>query len=138
MHNINRLIINKATASLSVNFTKHAFDNTACENAEHDNSSAIELSFEYLRVFAPTDDKGKAIALPPKVYHKKQVLLLKIESVGKHGYRFIFDDGHSNIYSSDYLQLLGAEYQQRWQHYLASTTTVVNSREATIEIKEVK
>jgi len=89
-------------------------------------------------VYAPTDDKGKAIGEIPKVYHKKQVQLLNIESVGKHGYRFIFDDGHSNIYNEDYLLTLATEYQQRWQRYLSSTSTVSNSREAMIEIKEVK
>tara|TARA_R110000744_G_scaffold32496_1_gene76055 strand:- start:416 stop:802 length:387 start_codon:yes stop_codon:yes gene_type:complete len=128
MSKIKHFVINTTAANLSV-----LFDDT-----EKNSSKAIDLSFEYLRVFAPTDDKGQAINLPPKVYHKKQVQLLKIESVGKHGYRFIFDDNHSNIYNADYLQLLAAEYQQRWQHYLQSTATAVNSREATIEIKELK
>ena len=133
MSKVNRFVINNTTASLSV-----LFANNELESTEQNNTSAIDLSFEYLRVFAPTDDKGQAIGLTPKVYHKKQVKLLKIESVGKHGYRFIFDDSHSNIYSSDYLRLLGEEYQQRWQHYLQSVSTAANSREAMIEIKEVK
>jgi len=128
MSKIKRFVINSSTASLSILF----------DNVNKNDGHAIDLSFEYLRVFAPTDDKGQATGLTPKIYHKKQVQLLKIESVGKHGYRFIFDDNHSNIYSVDYLQLLGAEYQQRWQHYLTSTTTAINSREATIEIKELK
>ena len=128
MHNINRFVINNAASVLSV------FLNKDKQGADH----TIELSVEYLRVYAPTDDKGKAIGEIPKVYHKKQVQLLKIESVGKHGYRFIFDDGHSNIYNEDYLLTLAAEYQQRWQRYLSSTSAVSNSREAMIEIKEVK
>lgn len=128
MHNINRFVINNAASVLSV------FLNKDKQGADH----TIELSVEYLRVYAPTDDKGKAIGEIPKVYHKKQVQLLKIESVSKHGYRFIFDDGHSNIYNEDYLLTLAAEYQQRWQRYLSSTSAVSNSREAMIEIKEVK
>ena len=104
MSKIKHFVINTTAANLSV-----LFDDT-----EKNSSKAIDLSFEYLRVFAPTDDKGQ------------------------HGYRFIFDDNHSNIYNADYLQLLAAEYQQRWQHYLQSTATAVNSREATIEIKELK
>tara|TARA_R110002124_G_scaffold63013_1_gene172081 strand:+ start:25044 stop:25430 length:387 start_codon:yes stop_codon:yes gene_type:complete len=128
MNIIKRFVIDKATATLSI----------LDDNAEQDNSKAIKLSFEYLRVFAPTNDKGQAIGSTPKVFHKKQVQLLKIESVAKHGYRFIFDDHHSNIYSDDYLQLLTVEYQQRWQRYQQSTDTAINSREATIEIKEVK
>lgn len=133
MSKVNRFVINNTTASLSVLFTNNEFEST-----EQNSNKAIDLSFEYLRVFAPTDDKGQATGLTPKVYHKKQVKLLKIESVGKHGYRFIFDDNHSNIYSGDYLQLLSVEYQQRWQGYIQSVTTAANSREATIEIKEVK
>lgn len=133
MSKVNRFVINNATACLSV-----LFDESAFGSVEQDSSNAIDLSFEYLRVFAPTDDKGQAIGLTPKIYHKKQVQLLKIESVGKHGHRFIFNDGHSNIYSGDYLQRLAAEYQQRWQQYLQSANTAINSREATIEITELK
>lgn len=126
MHKINRFVINSADATLSVQF----------DNAKKDNNST-NLSFEYLRVFSPTDDKGKSIGATPQVYHKKQVQLLTIESVGKHGYRFIFDDNHSNIYSTDYIQVLSAEQEQRWQHYLASANSTINNREATIEIKEL-
>ena len=128
LRNISRFILNKTASALSISFEKD----------KQSSPTTIELSIEYLRVYAPTDDKGKAIGEIPKVYHKKQVQLLNIESVGKHGYRFIFDDGHSNIYNEDYLLTLATEYQQRWQRYLSSTSTVSNSREAMIEIKEVK
>lgn len=128
MSKIKRFVLNKATAVLSI----------FSHNADEDNSKAFHLSFEYLRVFAPTNDKGQASSSVPNVFHKKQVQLLKIESVAKHGYRFIFDDHHSDIYSVAYLQLLATEYQQRWQQYLANTGTAANSREATIEITEVK
>jgi len=128
MSKINRFVINNTAATLSVLFDK----------VEQERSKAVDLSFEYLRVFSPTKDKGQPIGSMPKVYHKKQVQLVKIESVGKHGYRFIFDDNHSDIYSLDYLQVLAAEQQQRWQDYLQSANTAINSREATIEIKELK
>jgi DUF971 family protein len=128
MDKIKRFIINGSTASLAIVFNR----------IDQDDAKTIELSFEYLRVFAPTDDKGQATGFTPKVYHKKQVQLIKIESVAKYGYRFIFDDGHSNIYSSEYLTVLATEYESRWQHYLQSANTAINSREATIEIKEVK
>lgn len=128
MSKVQQFAINKTTSSLSI----------FSSDDEQDDDNAIHLSFEYLRVFAPTNDKGQATGAIPKVYHKKQVKLLAIESVAKYGYRFIFDDGHSNIYSDDYLQILASEYQQRWQNYLQSTSAAINSREATIEIKEVK
>ena len=101
MSNITGFTIHRQAASLSIQF----------DGLEQDSA---ELSFEYLRVFAPTDDKGQPTGLTPKVYHKKQVQLLRIESVGIHGYRLIFDDGHSNTYSAAYIQVLLAEYEQRW------------------------
>ena len=125
MTNINRFTIDRAKASVLIQFDELE-------------QTGAELSFEYLRVFAPTDDKGKPTGLLPKVYHKKQVQLLGIESVGKHGFRLMFDDDHSNTYSDEYLHVLVAEYEQRWQHYINSVNTAINSREATIEIKEVK
>ena len=135
MSKIKRFVINKATGNLSI-FIDDAPANLS-DNQQAD-IHAIDLSFEYLRVFSPSNDKGQPTGTTPKVYHKKQVQLVKIESVGTHGYRFIFDDEYSNIYNSDYLQLLALEYQQRWQRYLESTSTAINSREATIEFKEVK
>jgi len=125
MSNITGFTIHRQAASLSIKF----------DGLEQDSA---ELSFEYLRVFAPTDDKGQPTGLTPKVYHKKQVQLLRIESVGIHGYRLIFDDGHSNTYSAAYIQVLLAEYEQRWQHYMKSANSAINSREATIDFKEVK
>lgn len=127
MLKINRFVINSTDACLTLQF----------DNAKRDNSNT-SLSFEYLRVFSPTDEKGNPVETTPKVYHKKQVQLLTIESVGKHGYRFIFDDNHSNIYSAEYIQVLVAEQRQRWQLYLASTDQTINNREATIEITELK
>ena len=125
MSNITGFTIHRQAASLSIQF----------DGLEQDSA---ELSFEYLRVFAPTDDKGQPTGLTPKVYHKKQVQLLRIESVGIHGYRLIFDDGHSNTYNAAYIQVLLAEYEQRWQHYMKSANSAINSREATIDFKEVK
>lgn len=138
MGKINRFVINKKTASLTLIFDNVIHQDTAHLDSNKDGNKTMGLSFEYLRVYAPTDDKDQPTGSTPKVYHKKQVKLLNIESVGKHGYRLIFDDNHSNIYDADYLHLLCDEYQQRWQHYLQSASTAINNREATIEIKEVK
>jgi len=93
------------------------------------------LSFEYLRVFTPT------VSNPPKqlplVTHKKVVMLVAIEYVGKHGYRLVFDDQHSAIYSTEYLALITKEYEQRWQHYLTEIQTSGHSREAMINITQL-
>jgi DUF971 family protein len=111
---------------------------TALLSITYDDNAVAELSFEYLRVFAPTDAKGQPTGATPAVFHKKQVQLTTIELAGKHGYRFIFDDGYSGIYAPEYLSMLDTQHTERWQHYLLSIDSVANSREATIEIKEVK
>ncbi len=92
------------------------------------------LSFEYLRISSPNANSKKPQAI---ISHKKQVQLLAIESVGKHGYRFIFDDQHSAIYSDDYLKKLITEQEVRWQAYLDELKFSGHSREAMIMIKEV-
>ena len=96
MSKIKRFVINKATGNLSI-FMDDALADVS-DNQQAD-INAIDLSFEYLRVFSPSNDKGQPTGTTPKVYHKKQVQLVKIESVGTHGYRFIFDDE-----SQQYLQ----------------------------------
>lgn len=98
-----------------------------------DNSKVAQLSFEYLRVSPPaTDNKQQML-----VSHKKSIILSTIENVGKHGYRLVFDDQHSAIYSSDYLELLIKEHDQRWQHYLSELKDSGHSREATINITQL-
>jgi DUF971 family protein len=92
------------------------------------------LSFEYLRISSPTDTAKKAKTV---ISHKKQVQLLAIEPVAKHGYRFLFDDQHSAIYSDDYLQKLITEQEPRWQAYLDELNSSGHSREAMITIKQV-
>ncbi|PCH96033.1 MAG: hypothetical protein COB83_06855 [Gammaproteobacteria bacterium] len=118
--NIKKFIINNADKSLTINFIK---------------GKAGCLSFEYLRVFTPT------MASSPKqktlVTHKKIVMLSAIESVGKHGFRLIFDDQHSAIYSSEYLALLIKEYEPRWQHYLTELQASGHSRETMINITQL-
>jgi len=92
-----------------------------------------QLSFEYLRVFSPiTGNKQQVL-----VSHKKSVILTAIENVGKHGYRLLFDDQHSEIYSSDYLALLIKEQDQRWQYYLAELKDSGQSREPMINITQL-
>jgi DUF971 family protein len=120
---IKRFIINKAdkTLSLLVKLT------TAQDEL-------YLLPFEYLRISSPL---GLSKKTKEVISHKKQVLLLTIEPVAKHGYRFIFDDQHSEIYSDDYLMTLVSEQDIRWQSYLDDLKSSGHSREAMIMIKEV-
>ena len=98
-----------------------------------DNSKVSQLSFEYLRVCSSVTDNKQQVL----VAHKKSIILSTIENVGKHGYRLVFDDQHSAIYSSDYLELLIKEHDQRWQHYLSELKDSGHSREATINITQL-
>jgi DUF971 family protein len=117
---INQFVINKSSKSIAINFTH---GDTAC------------LSFEYLRVFTPSNNNlAKQGTL---VTHKKEETLSLIENLGKHGYRFIFDDQHSAIYSEGYLTQLIQEYEQRWQHYQDELKASGHSREALINIKQL-
>lgn len=95
---------------------------------------SLNLSFEYLRVFSPAEAQAKN---PQLVAHKKLVMLAIIESVGKHGYRFIFDDGHHAIYPVDYLLDLAESYEARWNEYLQQIEQSPLSREPSINFKEV-
>ena len=96
---------------------------------------AVCLSFEYLRVFTPAmNNSHKKQTL---VTHKKLIDLLAIESVGKHGYRLVFDDQHSAIYTPEYFSILIKEYEERWQLYLAELKASGHSREAMINITQL-
>lgn len=118
--NIKKFIINKNEKQLTINFFS---GKPAC------------VSFEYLRVFTPkVAGSSKQQAL---VTHKKSIVLSAIENVGKHGYRFTFDDQHSAIYSAEYLLVLVNEHKQRWQHYLAELKSSAHSREAIINITQL-
>ncbi|MCI2284850.1 gamma-butyrobetaine hydroxylase-like domain-containing protein [Colwellia sp. MSW7] len=117
---IKQFTINTNKKSITIHFVH---GDTAC------------LDFEYLRVFSP--NQQKSTKQQTLVTNKKVVLLLSIENVGKHGFRFVFDDQHSAIYTTEYLNLLITEYEQRWQHYLAEIKNSGHSREAMIDITQL-
>lgn len=102
--------------------------------------NTAELTFEYLRVFSPQErqkaNPQKSEAKTPQVFHKKQVKLLNIEPVGKHGYRFIFDDEFSDIYSNEDLTNLTLHFNEWWAAYTNSLSSI-NSREESINFKAV-
>jgi len=120
---IKRFIINKTDKSLSL-----------LVNLAKTQEKSYLLSFEYLRISSPVSSAKKPQTV---ISHKKQVQLLAIESVAKHGYRLIFDDQHSAIFSDDYLQRLITEQTPRWQTYLDELKSSGHSREAMINIKQV-
>lgn len=113
------------------NFTINNIENSL--TVIRNDSKKFQLSFEYLRVFTPPlGNKQQAL-----VSHKKSIILTAIENVGIHGYRLVFDDQHSAIYSSEYLEQLIAEHDQRWQHYITELKASGHSREAMINITQL-
>ncbi|MBU2870129.1 gamma-butyrobetaine hydroxylase-like domain-containing protein [Colwellia sp. E2M01] len=126
---IAQFILNQAQHSLTINFAESVGSN-------RENQQGAELSFEYLRISSPNELAKKA-KQGQVVCHKKEVNLSRIESVAKHGYRFIFDDEHSAIYSEDYIQTLIAEQDSRWQSYLVELKASGHSRETMIDFKQL-
>lgn len=103
-------------------------------------NNIISLTYEYLRIFSPSElNKAKSNTnspFIPKVFHKKNVTIVAIESVGKHGYRMVFDDGHYDIFSSDELLTLSQQFEQCWPLYIKSLSST-NSREESINFKPI-
>lgn len=116
---IDRFTLNQSQKTLTIAFNQE---------------QTFTLSFEYLRVFSPHTKKKKSDTIEA---HKIQVRLIAIEAVGKHGYRLIFDDNHSEIYSVNYLYEIAVGHEARWQDYLAQLKLSGHSREATINIKQL-
>ncbi len=97
------------------------------------------FSFEFLRVIplpVQPNQAGKEQAQKVPA-HKKEVKLVSIESVDKHGHRFVFDDEHHTIYSLDQLSLLHHQADTLWQQYLETLGASGHSREAMIDIVQL-
>ncbi|REL25296.1 DUF971 domain-containing protein [Thalassotalea euphylliae] len=101
-----------------------------------------QFNYEFLRVLESSQassayaasPKGKAPALAT---HKKDVVLTRIESVGKHGYRLIFDDGYQVIYAQAELALYHQQADLLWQTYSQQLSASGHGRDAMIDIKQL-
>jgi len=94
--------------------------------------SSLSFSIEYLRVFSPANNPKELVS------HKKDVAISKIESVGKHGYRLIFDDGHNGIFNLNNFVSLNRQHDLNWKSYLDKINHSPHSREPMINFTEVK
>ena len=85
-----------------------------------DSGDAYALDAEYLRVTSPSAEvQGHSPDERKTVPGKRNVMILEVIPVGNYAVRLVFDDMHSTgIYSWDFFQQLGREYEQRWAHYL--------------------
>ena len=115
----------------------NALNNLTCV---FDSNTDIIMSYEYLRVFSPTEIKkiqsNKTQSTTPQVFHKKNVKLIAIEPLAKHGYRFLFDDNYNDIFSDTDLMTLSQNHLSSWPAYKATLTTT-NNREESINFKAV-
>ena len=128
---IRNILIDKSSGLLNIEFSAQGLLSKTSQ-------SQVELSFEYLRISAPSSQgKNFKSGQTAVISHKKNVQIIHIESVAKHGYRLVFNDGHQDIYSETYLHALSVEFKQRWQEYLDSLKESGHSREAVIDIKQL-
>ena len=130
MSAILKFILNAKQKTLGV----HLNNNTSSQN------HIISLSYEYLRIFSPSElskiaKTNNALSIP-EVFHKKDITITFIESVGKHGYRIVFDDGYNDTFSGDELLNLAKQFDQYWPIYINSLSSA-NSREASINFKSI-
>ncbi len=123
MQKITQLVLEASNHSLQVEF---------------DHKHVYQYDYEYLRVFSPVEMQTKRDKTLPDVYHKKQVQLLSIEPAGKHGYRFIFDDNHSAVYSIDCLLMLHRDHAVSWPQYLNHVKNSVQTREDAINFTQIE
>lgn len=107
-----------------------------------DYSSSFSLNYEYLRVFSPSElqkmssNKSASSDSTPHVFNKKNVQLIAIEPLGKHGHRFIFDDGFNDIYSANELLELSQNFNDNWSRYIEHLSST-QSREESINFKAI-
>jgi DUF971 family protein len=87
-----------------------------------DDGTSFSLPAEYLRVESPSAEvQGHGPGQKTLVAGRAHVGIIGLEPVGNYAVRILFDDLHdTGIYSWGYLHQLGAEYERRWQGYLAA------------------
>jgi DUF971 family protein len=85
-----------------------------------EDGSKLDLPAEYLRVESPSAEvQGHNPSERKTVPGKRNVAIMEIQPVGNYAVRLVFDDMHSTgIYSWDFFQQLGREYDERWGRYL--------------------
>lgn len=96
-----------------------------------DDGTAFELPAEYLRVTSPSAEvQGHSPSERKTVPGKKDVEIIGVEPVGNYAIKLVFDDLHdTGIYGWNYLYELGAQYEGKWQAYLAELAAKGLSRE---------
>jgi DUF971 family protein len=105
-------------------------DRRALTISFEDGTSAT-LPAEYLRVESPSAEvQGHNPNERKTVPGKRDVGIMEVNPIGNYAVRLVFDDMHSTgIYSWDFFQQLGREYEQRWASYLEELEAKKMSRD---------
>ncbi|MBT3197193.1 MAG: DUF971 domain-containing protein [Gammaproteobacteria bacterium] len=87
----------------------------------YEDGKSWEYSAEYLRVFSPSAEvRGHAPGDEVLQVGKEDVVIEKVDPVGRYAVSLKFDDGHdSGIYSWEWLYTLGENMEAYWQDYLS-------------------
>jgi len=121
MNTITRFSINQAQKQLEVTLAS---------------GDELTLAMEFLRVIdANALISGEGQPSTKLVTHKKEVELTTIESVGKHGFRLLFDDKFSTVLNHEQILELNQHQQSLWQQYLDAIKESGFTRETAIDIK---
>ena len=86
-----------------------------------DDGQSFALPAELLRVLSPSAEvQGHSEDQRVTVAGKKNVGIVRVESVGNYAARIVFDDGHdTGLFVWAYLRELGENREVRWRAYLA-------------------
>jgi DUF971 family protein len=87
---------------------------------EFDDGSNFKLPCEYLRVYSPSAEvTGHGPGQEVLQLGKEDVNITAIEPQGNYAVKLVFDDKHdTGLYTWEYLYELGADYNNKWNHYL--------------------
>ena len=86
----------------------------------YDDGTSYKLPCEYLRVYSPSAEvTGHGPGQEILQLNKEDVNITAIEPQGNYALKLIFDDEHdTGLYTWEYLQELGKDYEAKWQNYL--------------------
>ncbi len=98
---------------------------------QFDDGQRFSLPAEYLRVESPSAEvQGHGPDEKVIVAGRAHVGILELEPGGNYAVRIKFDDLHdTGLYSWEYLDRLGLEYDERWARYVAALAERGLSRE---------
>jgi DUF971 family protein len=99
----------------------------------------FELPAEFLRVYSPSAEvKGHGRGQEVLQSGKQGVAITDIEAQGNYAIKLVFSDGHdSGIYSWQYLQDLGSNYQAKWRDYLLRLEQAGKTRDPEVGVVRI-